>query len=229
MNKKNHQFLIYLLGALTVLYASSCAPAYVPNVINTPMLSNKGEFQATVNAGLAGFDPQLSYAITDHIGVMLNGSFANRTSDSTDDFHKHIFVEIGSGYYKKIGTSGRFEAYGGAGFGKLQAEYENELWMARSDVNSLRFFIQPAIGASTDIFDGSFAARFVVLNLKQESESNTGIFIEPALTAKVGYKYAKAVFQFGLALPLNSNTIEFNYQPFLFSVGLQATLGRKWE
>ena len=229
MKKRNAQSLIFLPGVLIMLFVTSCAPAYVPNVINTPLFSNKGEFQASVNTGFAGFDPQLSYAITDHIGVIMNGSFANRTSDSTDDFHKHLFFEIGSGYYKKIGTSGRFEAFGGAGFGKLKAEYENELWMTRSDVNSMRFFIQPAIGASTDIFDGSFAARFIVLNLNQESKSSTGLFIEPAITAKVGYKYAKAVFQFGLSLPLNSDYLEFNHQLVMFSVGLQATLGRKYE
>jgi hypothetical protein len=219
----------YLPGILITLIVCSCAPAYVPNVINTPLFSNKGEFQASVNPGLAGFDPQLSYAVTDHIGVMLNGSFANRTSDSTGDFHKHQFIEIGSGYYQKIGMSGRFEAFGGAGFGKLQAEYENELWISRSNVNSIRFFVQPVIGATTDIFDGSLAARFVVLNLHQDSVGSTGLFLEPVLTAKVGYKYVKAVFQVGLSLPLNSNNIHFNYQPVLFSVGLQATLGKKYE
>ena len=229
MKTKKVQSIISLAGLGLLLFAGSCAPVYVPNTINTPLLSNQGEFQASFNLGLAGFDPQFSYAVTDHIGVMVNGSFANRTSDSTDNFHKHRFVEAGSGYFQKIGTSGRFETYGGAGFGRLQAEYDNELWMTHSDVNCLRFFVQPAVGASTDIFDGSLAARFVVLNLKQESKNSTGIFVEPAITAKVGYQYAKAVFQFGLAIPLNKNNMEFNYQPFIFSVGMQATLGRKYD
>ncbi|MBN2214813.1 MAG: hypothetical protein JW723_11260 [Bacteroidales bacterium] len=229
MRKKKVPSMTYLPGMLIMLYITSCAPAYVPNVINTPLCSNPGEFQASVNGGLAGFDPQISYALTDNIAIMLNGSFASRTSDSTDNFHKHQFVEMGLGYYQKFGTSGRFETYGGAGFGQLRAEYDNELWMTRSNVNSRRFFIQPAIGVSTDFFDGGLAARFVYLYLIQESKSNTGVFVEPAITAKVGPKHVKAVFQIGLSIPVNSGSLEFNYQPFLFSVGLQTTLGRRYE
>jgi hypothetical protein len=229
MRKKNEPFLIYLLGILVLLYASSCTPAYIPNVINTPLLSNAGEFKASVNGGLAGFDPQISYAITDNIGIMLNGSFASRTSDSTNNFHKHQFVEMGLGYYQKFGNSGRFETYGGAGFGKLKAEYENELWMSRSDVNSRRFFIQPGVGVSTNFFDGSLAARFVYLYLVQGSKSNTGLFVEPAITVKLGPENIKAVFQLGFSSSMNYSNIEFNHQPFLFSIGLQATLGRKYE
>lgn len=38
--------LIYLISAFIILTFSSCAPAYVPNVVNAPLLSNKGEIQA---------------------------------------------------------------------------------------------------------------------------------------------------------------------------------------
>jgi hypothetical protein len=198
-------------------------------VINSPMFSNKGEFQASVHGGISGLDPQVSYAITDHLGVMVNGSFTNRTSDSTDNFHKHLFMEAGAGYYQKIGTIGRFEAFGGGGFGKLKA-YQNVIfWESSADINCMRFFIQPAIGMSTEVFDGSFATRFVALNLKQDSLSNTGVLLEPVITAKVGYRWVKAVFQLGMSLPLNSDQIDFTYQPFIFSIGLQATLGEKYE
>ncbi len=227
--KRNAHFLICMAGIMTMLFVSSCAPAYVPNVINTPLFNNQGEFQASVNGGLAGFDPQISYALTDNIGVMLNASFTDRTSDSTNNFHKHKFVEMGLGYYQKMGNSGRFETYAGAGFGSLRAEYENELWMSHSEVNSIRFFIQPAFGVSWEFFDGSFAPRLVYLYLNQQSKSNTGMFLEPAITAKLGPEYVKVVFQLGLSLPFNTNTIEFNYQPFLFSIGLHTTLGRKYE
>jgi len=214
--RKNVIFFIAIIIAI-----NSCAPAYVPNVINTPLLSNKGEIQAAIHTGVSGTDPQLAYALTDNIGVMLNGSFANRTSDSTDDFHKHQFAELGLGYYTKIGESGRFETFGGGGLGNLQAKFDNTVWNTYADVNSYRFFIQPTIGASTNIFDGSFSSRFVMVNLKQNSISSTGFFVEPVLTGKIGYKYVKAVIQLGFSLPLNSKNIDFYYQPFLFSIGLQ--------
>jgi hypothetical protein len=227
MKKKVLYSRIGLPAALLIFV--SCAPAYVPNVINSPMFSNKGEIQASGHGGIAGFDPQVSYAITDHLGVMVNGSFADRTSDSTDNYNKHRFIEAGAGYYQKIGSIGRFEAYGGGGFGKLKAYQNVGFWISSADVNCMRFFVQPAIGLSTDVFDGSIATRLVALNLKQDTLSNTGLLLEPVITAKVGYRYVKAVFQFGISLPLNSEQIDFTYQPFLFSIGLQATFGRKYE
>jgi len=212
-----------LLSCITFILGS-CAPAYVPNTVNTPMFSNKGDIQVNLNAGISGFDPQLSYAVTDKLGIMLNGSFANSTSDSSVNFHKHQFIEIGTGYYTKIGTSGRFETFGGLGYGKVKAEYDNDLWQSHADVDNIRIFIQPSIGVASDVFDGSLSSRFVFINLYKDSNESYGLFAEPALTGKLGYKYVKAVLQLGLSIPLNADNIDFNYQPLLFSVGLQANI-----
>ena len=220
----------FLSGFITtaILLLNACAPAYIPNTVNTPMLSNKGELQASVNSGISGFDPQLSYAITDHIGVMLNGSFSDRTSDSTDDYHKHQFVELGSGYYTKIGTIGRYETFAGFGLGNTRGEYSTTLWSSYADAQFFRIFIQPSIGLATSFFDGGFAWRFVIISMTQEQNKSTGFFFEPVITLKLGYKYVKMVTQFGLSLPVTEE-IAFNYQPFMFSVGLHAYLWRKFD
>jgi hypothetical protein len=221
---KNFAYLL-ILGA--VILFKSCAPAYIPNVVNTPMLGDRGEFQAAVYTGSSGFDAQAAFAITDNVGLMLNGSFADRTSDSTDNFHKHQFVEFAPGYHTKLGQSGRFETFLGFGTGKINALYGAGLWDSRSNVNYNRIFLQPAIGTATDYFDGSFAMRFVYVDLFQEDKSNYGLFFEPVVTAKLGYKYVKAVAQFGFSIPINGDHVQFNYQPFIFSLGLQGTFGRK--
>ena len=226
MKKTKQKF--YQSLVLIILLISACAPSYVPNVVNTPLLSNKGEFQVTANAALSGFDPQLSYAVTDNIGLMVNGSFANQTSDSTDDYHKHQFVELGAGYYKKIGQRVRFEGYGGLGFGNLESNDDDALFIPFSSVKTTRVFLQPTIGATTEIFDGSFSSRFVVVNMKQDLHSDIGYFIEPVLTSRLGYKYVKVVTQFGVSIPLNSE-IDFGYEPFIFSIGLQLNLGKLYD
>jgi hypothetical protein len=222
---------IYVLGIVSI-YLSSCAPAYVPNVINTPMLSNKGEFQASVHSGTSGVDPQFAYAVTDNIGIMLNGSFMNRVDTAEDygDFHKHQFYEVGIGYYKKIGQFGRFETFGGYGFGKIKTNFDSNLWEWSSDVRTNRYFIQPAIGFSNSFFDGSFASRIVVVDLKQDSYRNTAMFLEPVITAKLGYKYVKWMVQMGFSVPITPNgKINFEYEPFIFSGGIQIDLGRKFD
>ena len=222
---KNRIIFSLIFFAAVAILLDSCAPAYIPNVINTPLMSEQGDFQVNVNSAISGFDPQVAYAATDHLGFMANGSFANRTSDTTDNFHKHHFIEFGSGYFTTIGTSGRFETFGGVGFGKVRAEYDNDIWQSRTDVNNLRIYIQPSIGASSEYLDGSISTRFVLVNLYQGADNNTGFFAEPVLTGKVGFPYLKAVFQMGVSIPVNATSLDFNYQPFLFSVGLQANIG----
>jgi hypothetical protein len=223
----NNRHTICKVFALLAFIVSSCAPAYLPNVVNSPMFGNKGEFQFSTHSSLSGFDPQLAYAITDHLGVMTNASFADRTSDSTDNFHKHKFVEFGAGYYEKIGTKGRFEAFGGFGFGKLKAYYDNSFWQDFASVRNFRFFVQPAIGLSSQVFDGSFATRLVLVRILQGTNLSTGFFVEPVITAKVGFKYVKFVTQCGFSVPFKETELDFEYEPFIFSVGIQATIGRK--
>jgi hypothetical protein len=222
--------LVLIIAACVILVLNSCAPAYVPNVINAPLLTNRGEVQAAINAGTSGVDPQFAYAISNHIGMMVNGSFENQTSDTTNNFHKHSLIEIGAGYYTYFGTRMKFETFGGMGFGKLQAEYDNNMWVSRSDVNCSRYFIQPTIGFTTKVFDAGISSRFVLVNLHQQSgKSNTGLFMEPAITAKLGYDHIKALMQLGVSMPLNSNKLEFSYQPFLFSIGLRADFGKVFK
>lgn len=207
----------------------ACAPAYVPNTVHTPMLSQKNEFHASVHGGLSGFDPQLAFAPAENIGVMVNGSFADNTTDTTDNYHKHTFVEAGVGYFTPVGTKGRFELYGGYGAGVLEAMYENKLWSDQEKINSNRVFLQPAFGMTSNYFDASLASRLAYVKLYSRGESAAGVFVEPVLTTKFGYKFLKGIAQIGLSMPLNKAQVDFDYQPFMFSLGLQATIGRQWE
>ncbi|MFO7722771.1 MAG: hypothetical protein R6V49_06055 [Bacteroidales bacterium] len=208
------------MAAILLMLIFSCAPAYVPNVVTTPMLGQQGEVVATFNTGISGFDPQFAYAITDEIGVIANGSFRDYTSDSTNNYHRHLFGEVGAGYFTKLGNAGRFEVYGGGGGGLLQAEFDNQIFVSFADVRYYRGFIQPSIGLVTDVAELSFSSRFVFLTLQQDGVRRASPFIEPAITAKLGYKYVKGTMQLGLSLPMKEQ-LDFFYQPFIFSMGLQ--------
>lgn len=221
---KQSHLLAIILFAITFL--PGCAPTYVPNVVNTPMLSNKGEFHANFNTGTSGFDPQLSYAITDNIGVMLNASIENRNRDSTDSHHRHKFIELGAGYYTKFAEIGRFETYVGFGRGTINAHYDFILWKSFSDVKYNRIFVQPAIGISTRWFDGSLAMRMVYVDIFQKGHRTYSFFMEPAVTVKFGYDYFKFVTQMGYSFPAD-NYVHFDYEPVMFSFGIQVALGRK--
>ncbi len=224
--------LFFLFYAFVVLILNSCAPAYIPNVINAPMLTNKGEIQASVHLGASGLNPQFAYAVTNHFGIMANASFLDVTSDSTSttkSYHKHTFYEFGPGYYTNFGSRFKFGTYGGVGFGTINAEYDNNIWTSRTDVKCTRFFLQPTVGMTSKIADLGISTRFVVVTFSQDSEKDTGVMFEPALTAKLGWDHIKIVGQAGLSYPFNSDNIHFVYQPFLISLGLQANFGKIFQ
>jgi hypothetical protein len=212
----------------------SCAPEYIPNMVNSPMFSNKGEFQANAGAGTSDLDVQVAYAMTDHIGVMVNGSFADRTKDSTDKFHKHIILEGGVGFYDKFGEIGRYEIYGGYGTGRVEGKYENIFSINQiADARYNRFFIQPGIGIATGIYDGSFTSRIALVQMNPNGAvfetGNYHGFLEPVFTSKIGYKYLKFTFQIGFSVPIGDNRLKFDYQPFIFNVGANLNLGRLYD
>ncbi len=223
MRNKISLFLVLPLIAA----GTSCAPAYIPNVANTPMFSNKGELQAAIYTGSSGIDPQLAYAVTDHFGIMANGSFRD-TKDDEDYHSRHNLIEVGGGYFTSIGYNARFEAFGGYGFGSLQSEYENELWSDYADVNHNKFFIQPGFGITSKVFDAGLASRLVIMNMTQDDASRTGVFLEPVLTARLGFRNLRFISQMGVSFQLNEDAAPVNYQPLIFSLGLQLNLFRDY-
>ncbi len=220
--------LFFLLFVSVILILNSCAPAYVPNVINAPMLTNKHELQVAIHAGTSGFDPQAAFAITNHIGIMANASFMDQTSDSTDSYHKHGFIEFGAGYYTNFAKRFKFETFAGAGFGIIEAAYDNESWTSYSQADIKRYFIQPTLGITSKVIDFGISARISLVNLEQQTRTITGLMLEPAATLKLGWDHIKAVAQVGVSAPFDKH-IDFNYQPFLISLGLQGNFGKIFQ
>lgn len=231
-------FIIYIV--LIIQFFWSCSPpAYIPNIVNTPLLSSKGEFQATIGTGTSGYDPQFAYAVTNDLGIMVNASYANRTD--TTEFNKHTFAELGVGYLLPFGNGGHFELFGGAGMGKIDAKnWDNSLIYyqnySRTKADLTRIFIQPSVGIVSKAFDGAFTPRIVFLNVNHSINNNTfdstlnthnfDPFIEPTVTAKVGWKYVKMFFQIGFSIPV-TRFKNYTNQRLMFSFGLTGKIPGK--
>lgn len=209
---------------LLAFFHFGCAPVYVPTVINQPLFKEKGDFKASLHGGISGWDLQSAYAVTDHIGIMAQGSFENFNSDETDNYHHHIFGEVGGGYFKALGEFGRLEAYGGAGIGKINVLNGSGYAQDYSDAILGKVFIQPGIGIASDYVDLSFAPRIVWAFIQDESDYRNRVFFEPAITGKVGYKKVKGVLQVGFSAPIGKTALDFAYQPFIISFGIQTDL-----
>jgi len=220
----------FFVAGILLISIFSCSPEYLPNMASTPLFENKGELQANVGAGISGIDAQLAYAVTDHIGVMSNTSFQKQTSDTADDFHRHNFAEFGVGYYNSISDRATISVYGGYGLGNVKSKVDNNLIdndVTDADFN--RIFLQPSIGVTTKHFDASFAPRLVFVDVDYDEEvlneaKGYHPIIEPVITTRFGFEYVKFITQAGLSLPFNSEKLDFDIQPFIFSVGVHLNL-----
>lgn len=227
--------VIFLFTAFFALFFNACAPAYVPNVVNAPLLSNKAETQLGLYTGISGLDGQASVAITDNIGVMINSSYRNSVSDTSDKYHKHTFVEGGIGYFTVLDKTTHFSIFSGYGYGSVSVKATNILGnIIATDATYQRFFIQPELGFSTEVFELAFNPRFVLVDMNPEYLQFTTIkkiLVEPTLTTKIGYKYLYFTSQLGFSIPLIniSSDLWFKRQPVIFSIGVQVKLGKIYD
>ncbi|MEI6347524.1 MAG: hypothetical protein WCP69_06225 [Bacteroidota bacterium] len=167
---KKTKFFILMIGVTII--SQSCNIMYRPNMQNVPLLSEKNEVRATIGPT----DFQGAFAVTDNLGIMVNGSLVNgQTQSNFDNFNsnyttqvsKGSLIEAGVGYYKPLNENALFEVYGGVGAGKnsiVSSEFSNGISFVNSSIyaNSSRFFVQPSIGFSNDYVDFAFSTRFVL-------------------------------------------------------------------
>jgi hypothetical protein len=225
--------LILAFGYL--LFTQSCVRVlYTPNMQNVPLLQEKNDFQATLN--LQNF--QGAYAITNHIGLMVNGQFIRGKVKedflflTQEQIPKTKLLEGGVGYFTSFGKGGVIEIYGGGGKGSISFDaLENTNtggnYLDKYSAKSSRLFIQSSVGMKKGSFDFAFSLRFLRLNFYDADTSeytyNSSIpenpdlsqlelynysFIEPGLTFRYGFRYIKVQVQYTYSKQLDSHKIE---------------------
>lgn len=219
-------FILFII--ISIEY--SCAPAYIPNVANVPLLTNKGESQIGLYAGFSGLDIQYTTAPANHFGIMINSSFMNSTNDPQKNYHKHIFAEGGIGYFNKTKGNLSYELFSGYAYGIVDVStvFLGTTYLTKATIS--RYFIQPDIGFSSKLFEISFTPRTVFVNSVSDidnAQKANLFFVEPILTMNLGYKKAYLQFQAGTSLSLDNNIPEwFTSEPIIFSMGLHFKFGR---
>ena len=109
---------------------------------------------------MEGIDIQASYAISNQIGLLVNGALTRTQTDfsgsNNTDYTKSKFIEAGLGYFKELNENPNwlFEIYGGAGTGNYNLKYDSE---PRLDLIMNRFFIQPSMVYTLPKYNLEFA------------------------------------------------------------------------
>jgi hypothetical protein len=224
---------------LLLLLASSCAPAYLPNSRNVSLFGEQGEAMVTVAAGSA-FELQSAYALTDHVGIMANGSIFNKkqTDDNIDYNRNYRFAEAGLGLFNKT-RSLRSEVYAGYGLGQ-GTSYKGYYFYNQNGAKPVvaagkynRIFVQPSVGTNNRNFNLAFSMRFSMVDFTEfesgglvvRPNEKPQLFIEPSLTST--FKLVgnlKGFFQLNLNNPVPSDPY-FDFVNFQASIGIQLHTG----
>lgn len=165
-----NQFLL----ALVALFFCGCSSIYLPSVPNTPMLTEQGEIGAGAHISTQGnFNFNTAYAVTNHVGVLVNGAFMENNNSKRD--LKHKSVEIGGGYFDTFGPDNNriLEIYAGVGTG-----------------NSKRFFrnFDDDVLVSTDNYQSKYDKKFIQVNYSSKKRNRLNLF-----GAKFGLNYGTAL------------------------------------
>ncbi|MGB4398740.1 MAG: hypothetical protein WBJ10_05185 [Daejeonella sp.] len=203
----------FIAASLLILFiTNACSSLYMPNVPNTPMLSQKGELNAAVHTSLKGnISVNSAYAASEHFGIILNGSVMNNNRPKKE--FTHNLIETGAGYFTSFGTNNNriLEFY--AGFGKGNSErvdYENTsaglVTEDRQEVNYGKKFFQVNYSSKKKKDLKLFGARFPLNygtalrishvkmnkfmrnNIEQVKEDN--IFLEPVFFTRMAISNA---------------------------------------
>ena len=144
-----------ILNFFIFFLLTGCVTLYKPNTINSPLLKEKGDLHAAAAFGLSGsglYNIQSAYAVSDHIGIMINGMYHNSEFSSNNNSMERLnmyFGEAGGGYFSTFGKNnkGLFQCYGGMGYGSTTDKIENST-QVNPEVSAeyINVFIQPGIG-----------------------------------------------------------------------------------
>lgn len=219
--------------AVIAVMLGSCRPLYIPNALHTPMVTEKNEVNATVLLGSSGLDAQVAWSPGKHWAIMLDGSFYQSSAEDSIIKHRHYFGEGGAGYHTSFGI-GRFDVYGGGGYGFASAANDSAgVFSGSAQGNYWRAFVQPSIGIGTDIVDVNLAVRTSYVSFANVKTTGMNLqythslFFEPALTVRVGYKWVKLFIQAGLSVPA-SNRPDVQHQPLILMTGVNLNFN-KWK
>jgi hypothetical protein len=219
---------------IIALFLTSCAPIYIPNNVNTPLLSKKHEATFNIGAGLNGADVQLSYAVSDDIGLLLNGSYLSDENKNHDGKNityqeQQKYIEAAIGTFGSASENVVMEAYAGGGYGKsasIDSYLLNNSKKIYGEGEFYKLFLQTDIGLKGKILEGGVALRCAYIRfdkLRYETDfqfdkSLEGFFFEPAVFMRFGGPIFKIQTQVGFSTKLNRKEFLI-YEPLILSIG----------
>ena len=230
--KKIKLFIPFIIAALLL---NGCKlPLYMPTSINTPMFTEKGQYNASACIG-SGANMQIAGSVFNNIAFIGNfdyneASLENTINNSTTKSKATQYMyEIGGGYYHALNHQLMVEVFGlfGRGFAKIDSK--------TTDI--YRYALQTDIGITRQYINFSFSLRTGYMNYSTRLPTNyysnyelsakgSSFFMDPALTLKVGGETLKFIVQYGKSRAFNSYPYDmWNHTWFIMGLNLSLKNG----
>lgn len=225
----NMRRVLYILFVGALFLSTGCVTLYKPNVVHSPLLKEKGDWNTTAAIGLSGcglLNIQSSYAVSSHAGIMADGMYHFRhftSAGASTEKLNMFFGEAGGGYFSSFGKDNNrlFQVYSGMGYGaaydRIDSPGES---VPEASARYFNVFIQPGLGFTYKSLDLGLDLRanyvrlfeihaylyeqFEWWNTDFQFYSDTTlhfVLLEPALALRGGGEKWTGVFQFGLTVP----------------------------
>ncbi|MBD0332248.1 MAG: hypothetical protein ICV66_06295 [Chitinophagaceae bacterium] len=215
---------------------------YRQNVVNAPLMQQKGQTQLSGHISFNGWEGQAAYALTNKIAVLANygdmGIKKELYSSINYETRKHHFKEIGAGMYKKTAAGRIRELFVFAGKGMtshfiMGRTATGAISATNQEVDYSRFAIQADAGSKNKNLEYVLTPRLlavhyynIVDNARSDYQnlSNFHIYAEGAVTLR--YPILKFLMISGQAcatLPLTHSggyNYYYEFSPFNGSIGL---------
>ncbi len=229
----------HLLFLVSIFGLSSCG-IYRQNVVNTPLLQQKGQAQISGSVGFTGYDGQLAYAMTKKIAIIANysdlGTKQINYSSENYTINKHNFYEMGVGCFKKNKSALTSEYFLIAGKGTTSRYNQGldtsmKISSTFQKVTYNRFCFQADYGKTIRKWEYIVSPRIMLLNYYNISDNSTDTYKDlPAtylyadITGSVRYnflKYFKIYGQLNFTIPATDfKPSYYEFSPFNCSIGL---------
>ena len=242
--KKFYKYSTCLYFISIILFINACSPIYyVPNSQNVPLFTEKGEgrisasFVTSDNA--SGINFSGAHSFSQHFGAIGNiflvgvdGLFPDRKT------RKGHLIDAGLVYFLPFGNIMVFESTAGFGGGAATNRDNNDYGYGDSKVNFTNFYLQPSIGLASKNFDLALSTKYSILSyhnltIYSPQTSNDGDYsypdskayslLEPAITARVGWKHVKLQLQYVYRFNLSKASLNRDLQNFNFGLYFMLT------
>jgi len=224
-----YKILLYRwLVAFSLLLASTfgAAQQFYPMSHNTPMMSTQGELQLGLLFCSPKLEFQSAYAITNRLGVMVNGGYSVISAETNMKAQRS--AEVGAFYFIPLKNDHVFELSAGGGYGKIP--YWNSTLSIDDQTSIVSLFVQPAYGFLLKSKRQDYMCN---LSLRYSSVTINDInrqFLEPGFMMKSCFKALDLAIYIGYANDIKkTKTDVWQNIPITFGIGIQFYFGRNTE